>query len=205
MPAEPHTDVRAEIARLRTAIDHEATSATRTLTELPPEHGFARGETPEHRDLNRQLSALEEHVSRAESRSEDQLLLRAELATLLSFATTLRVDAARWRSALGDHLRELERQAAAAREQQDTVAAEREALVRQRDALRSQIDHAANRMAQATGGECRRTIPVVTLGEHVSVCSISVRSPRRGFRPGRSWLVTLNSSRDEVLVRRGYG
>jgi small-conductance mechanosensitive channel len=176
------------------------------------EHDYPRGGVPEYRELNRQLAALGEHVARAQSRLEDQIMLRAELATLLSFAATLRADAEAWRSALPGRLKELERHEAAVREQRDRLAAERdrmaaerEALVRQRDDLQWRIDQTAERLAQDTGGECRRTLPVLTLGEHLSVCSITVRSPRRGFRPWKCWLVTLSNSRDEVLVTRSYG
>jgi hypothetical protein len=84
------------------------------------------------------------------------------------------------------------------------LAAERVALVRQRDALQSQIEQTAARMAQDSGGECRRTMPVFRLGTDLSVCSVSVMSPKRGLRPAKSWLVTLNDSREEVVVRRSY-
>jgi hypothetical protein len=176
------------------------------LNEHPSatEDDHPRWGVAEHRELNRQLAALDERVARARSRGEDQLLLRAEFATLLSFAKTLRGDAEAWRSALADGLREVERQQATARAERDRLAAERAALVRQRDALRSQIEQTAERIARDSGGECRRTMPVFRLGADLSVCSVSVTSARRGLRPGKSWLVTLNDSRKEVFVRRSY-
>jgi hypothetical protein len=206
LPDALQTDVKSEIARLRTAIDCEAASANRMLNEHPSasEVDYPRLGLAEHRELNRQLAALDECVARARSRGEDQLLLRAELATLLSFAKTLRGDAEAWRAALADGLKEVERQQATARAERDRLAAKRVALVRQRDALQSQIDQTAERMARASGGECRRTMPVLRLGADLSVCSVSVTSPRRGLRLGKSWLVTLNDSREEVVVRRSY-
>ncbi len=207
MPDAPQTNVLSEIARLRTAIDHEAVCADRMLNgrTSASEHDYPRGEVPEYRELNRQLSALRERVARAHSFIEDQTMLRAELATLLSFAATLRRDAELWRSMLAGRLKELERQEAAAREERKRLAVEREALARHRDALQRQIDQTAERMAKDTGGECRRTIPVLRIAEHLSVCSITVTRPRRGFRPGRCWLVTPNHSCDEVRVMRNYG
>jgi hypothetical protein len=206
LPDQLQTDVSSEIARLRTAIDREAASADRMLNEHPSatEDDYPRWGVAEHGELNRQLAALDECVARAQSRGEDQLLLRAEFATLLSFAKTLRGDAEAWRAALADGLKEVERQQATERAERDRLAAERAALVRQRDALQSQIVQTAQRMARDSGGECRRTMPVFTLGADLSVCSVSVTSPGRGLRPGKSWLITLNDSREEVVVRRSY-
>jgi hypothetical protein len=48
-------------------------------------------------------------------------------------------------------------------------------------------------------------MPVLTLGQDVGVCSMTVKSPRRGFRPEKTWLVTLNNSQDGVVIRRSYG
>jgi hypothetical protein len=202
LPDELQTDVVSEIARLRAAIDRKAGSTDRMLNDHPSarEDDYPRWGAAEHRELNRQLAALDERVARAQSRGEDLLLLRAELATLLSFAKTLRDDAAAWRLALPVGLEEVERQQAAARAERERLAAERAALVERRDALRWQISQTARRMAQDSGGECRPTLPVFRLGEDLSVCSVSVRSPRRGLRPSRWSLVTLNESRDEVVV-----
>ena len=211
---EPQTDVVSEIARLRTAIDREAAGADRMLNGDPSasEPDYLRDRVPEYRELSRQLAALRARVARARSHIHDPTMLRAELATLLSFAATLRGDAEAWHSMLAGRLEQLERQEAAAREQaarmvaeRERMAAEREALAQQRDTLQQQIDQIAERMASNTGGECRRTIPVLRLDEHLSVCSITVRSPRRGFRPGRCWLVTASHACDEVRVMRSYG
>jgi hypothetical protein len=119
----------------------------------------------------------------------------------LSFANTLRADADRWRSAGERNDKELQRQKAAARKVQESLVAEREKLARRRDSLQSTILQTATRMAQQYRGECRRTVPVFTLGEGLTVCSVSVSCPRRGFRFGKLWLVTLTGSHD-VLVRR---
>jgi hypothetical protein len=74
--------------------------------------------------------------------------------------------------------------------------------VRRRAALEFTIGQTAGRIARQNGGECRRTVPVFTLGEGLTVCSVSVSWPSRGFRCAKRWLVTLNASRNAVLVRR---
>ena len=119
-------------------------------------------------------------------RSRDQLALRAEFATLLSFAKTLRTDAETWRTAFEDGLKELERQETAAGQERDRLAAEREALMRRRDALQLTIDETAERIAEENGGDCRRTVPVFRLSEAVTVCSVTVLSPRKRFRSQKS-------------------
>jgi hypothetical protein len=211
LPDELQTDVVSEIARLTAAIGRESASTDRMLNDHPSagEDDYPRWGVAEHRELNRQLVALDQCVARARSRGEDRLLLRAELATLLSFAKTLWADAEAWRQALPEGLREFERQRAAARAESERLAAEsrrlaaeRAALVQRRDALRWQIDQTARRMAQDSGGECRPTLPVFRFGDDLSVCSVSIKSPRRGFRPGGWSLVTLNETGDEVVVRR---
>ena len=80
-------------------------------------------------------------------------------------------------------------------------AAELDELARRRDDLQLTILQTAVRMAQQNRGECRRTLPVFTLGEGLTVCSVSVSRPRRWFRFAEYWLVTLNRSHD-VLIRR---
>jgi hypothetical protein len=74
--------------------------------------------------------------------------------------------------------------------------------MRRRDALQLAIVETAEAIAQRNAGECRRTLPVLTLDDDVTVCSVTVGSRTRGFRPAKRWLVTLNDSRDEVVVRR---
>jgi hypothetical protein len=98
-------------------------------------------------------------------------------------------------------MKELERQRTAADDERESLAAERRQLVRRRDALQSTILQAAARLAQEYRGECRRTVPVFTLDDGLTVCSVSVSCPRRGLRFPRQWLVTLTGSRD-VLIRR---
>ena len=201
----PQTNTVSEITRLRVSIDREAAAVDKTLNDSPSatEKDDRRWGWAEHKELSRQLAALREFVARARSRSQDQLALRAELATLLSFAKTLRTDAEIWRAAVEDDLRELERQETATRQERERLAAEREALIRRRDALQFTIDETAERIAQENGGDCRRTIPVFRLGEAVTVCSVSVLRRRKGFRSQKCWLVTLNDSRDQVRVRHG--
>jgi hypothetical protein len=201
--ADPADSLVSEIARLEVSIDRLAGATEVTLANQPR---VATGDCPrsplaEHTELCRQLAALRERVAVAGRRNEGPPALRAELATLLFFAQTLQADADKWCSALEDHIEELERQKIAARREQERSAAEREKLVRRRDALQTTILQTADRMAQRSRGECRRTVPVFALGEGLTVCSVSVSCPRRGLRFAERWLVTLDRSHD-LLVRR---
>jgi regulator of replication initiation timing len=191
--ADPQTELMSEIAALCVSIDRTAAATEIMLAGHPAE--------AEHQELCRQLAALRERVANARHRDDDPSALRAELATLLSFAKTLRADAEHWRSALADRARELEHQRTAARRQQKRLDLERENLVRRRETLQSTILQTAARMAQETRGEWRRTLPVITLGEGLTVCSVSVSFPRRGLRLAGQRLVTLGRSHN-VLVRR---
>ena len=203
MGAEPQTSTVSEIAALRAEIDLAAAATEVTLAghrrasadddqRLPP---------AQREELCRQLAALRERVALAEDRNEGPGALRAELATLSFFARTLRADADGWRSAGEQRDKELQRQRAAARQERESQAAAREKLVRRRDALQLTVLQTAARMAEQYRGECRRTVPVFTLGEGLTVCSVSVSCPRRGLRFAKLWLVTLTGSHD-VLVRR---
>jgi hypothetical protein len=202
---DAQTHVVSEIARLRRSIGREAAAVHKALNDR---RSAFDDESPrwvrEHKELRRQLDALHEHVARAPSRSQDQRELRADLATLLSFAKTLRSDAETWRTAFEDALEELARKEAAAREERERSAAEHERLLLWREALQSTIHETAGRIAQQNGGDCRNTLPVFRLGEALTVCSVVVLSPRNWFRTDRDWLVTLNDSRDQVRVRRSY-
>jgi hypothetical protein len=201
--AEPQTSTGSEIAGLRAAIDCAAAATEVTLAGHPPASadGDPCSRPAEHEELSRQLAALRERVALAEDRNEGPRALRAELATLLFFARTLQADANKWRSAGEERDKELQRQRASARKEQENLVAEREKLARRRDLLQLTILQTGTRMAQQYRGECRRTIPVFTLGEGLTVCSVSVSCPRRGFRFAKQWLVTLTGSHD-LLVRR---
>jgi hypothetical protein len=191
--ADPH--LFSEIAELRDSIERAAAS---TESMLEPGHP---GEA-EHQELRRQLRALRDRAASAQCRNDNDATQRkAELATLLSFARTLEADTENWRSALADRERELERRRSAARREQKRMDLEREILVRRRETLQSTILQTAARMAQETRGEWRRTLPVISLGEGLTVCSVSVSFPRRGLRLAGQRLVTLGRS-DNVLVRR---
>jgi chromosome segregation ATPase len=202
---EAQTHVVSEIARLRRSIGREAAAVHKTLNDPS---SASDDESPrwrwQHKELSRQLDALREHVARAPSRSQDHWELRADFATLLSFAKTLRTDAETWRTGFEDELEELARKETAAREEQERLAAERERLLRRREALQSTIHETAGRIAQQNGGDCRNTLPVFRFGKALTVCSVVVLSPRIWFRPDPDWLVTLNDSRDRVRVRRSY-
>jgi hypothetical protein len=208
--ADPQTDLVSEIARLTGSIARAAAATEITLAGRPraPADDDRRSLPAEHKELCRQLAALRERVARAESRNEGPGALRAELATLLFFGRTLQADAEKWRSALEEQTHEVERKKTAAREARQSLAAEREKLVREReklarrrDALQSTILQTGARMAQQYRGECRRTVPVFTLGEGLTVCSVSVSCPRRGFRFAKQWLVTLTASHDLRVIR----
>jgi hypothetical protein len=199
----PQTSVVSEITRLRASIDRAAAAADVLLAGHP---SASAGDGPrslltERKELCRQLGALRDRVAVAESRNESPGALRAELATLLSFAGTLQADADDWRSALEQQIKELERQRTAAHKERESLAEELEELVRRRDTLQLTILHTAARVAQQYRGELRRTVPVFTLGEGLTICSVSVSCPRRGFRFAKQWLVTLTRSHD-VLIRR---
>jgi hypothetical protein len=198
------TDLFCDIARLTVSINRAAAATEIALTEHLPvsADGDPRSPLVEHKELCRQLAALRDRVARAQYGSEEPRALRAELATLMFFAETLQADADTWRGVLKQRIRELERQRAAERQERERLAAQRAQLVRRRDALELTIGQTAARMARHNGGECRRTVPVFSLGEDLTVCSVSVSWPRRGFRFAKRWLVTLNGSRDDVLVRR---
>lgn len=198
------THLASEVARLRVSIGREAAAVHETLNDRPPASDDRHPQSgwAEYKELSRQLDALHEHVARAQSRSQDKRELRAEFATLLSFAKTLRTDAETWRAGFAHRLKELERQETAARKERESLVAERETLMRRRDALQSTIDETAGRIAQKNGGDCRNTLPVFRLGEALTVCSVVVLSPRARFRSQPHWLVTLSDSRDRVRVRR---
>lgn len=203
--ADAHTHLALEIARLGVLIGREAAAVDTALNDHPStsDHDYPRWGWVEHKELSRQLDALHKHVARATARSHDQADLRAEFATLLPFAKILRADAATWRTAFEAGLKEVERRETALRQARERSAAERETLLRRRDALQLTVDETAGRIAQASGGDCRKTLPVIRLGEALTVCSVAVLSPRKWFRSQRHWLVTLNDSRDRVRVRRG--
>lgn len=199
MGADPQTDdVVSEVDRLRVSIDRAAAAIEIAIACTAP---APADDDPEHTELRRQLAALRERVAQAERRNEGPQALRAELATLLCFARTLEADADRRRSALEEQTKQHERLQSAAREQRASRAAEREKLVRHRDALQSTILQTGARMAQQYRGECRRSIPVRTLGEGLTVCSVSVSCPRRGLRFAKQWLVTLTLSHDVLVIR----
>lgn len=197
-------EVVSEIARLRVSIGREATAVVEALNHHPSacEPDYPRWGSAEHAELRRQLDALDKHMARAPSRSRDERDLRAEFATLLCFAKILRADAEAWRAGLDDGLREIERKEAAERKERERLAAERERLVRRRDALQTTIHETAGLIAQDSHGECRTTLPVFMLADALTVCSVVVLSPVKWFRPQPDWLVTLNDSRDQVRVRR---
>lgn len=214
MGADPQTDLGTEIARLTASIDCVAAATEMALSDPPSASADddRRSLLTDHGELCRQLAALRDRVVRAEDRAEGPGALRAELATLLCFARMLQADADHWRLVLGERTKELERKKTAAREERERLAAERESLAeslaaereklaRRRDALQAAILQTGARMAQQHRGECRRTVPVFTLAEGLTVCSVSVSCPRRGFRFAKLWLVTLTGSHD-LQVRR---
>jgi len=201
--ADPGTSLDSEITRLEQLLDRAAAATETALAGDPPDPADEdpRALRAEHDELSRQLGALRERVALAKQRADEPPTLRAELATLLFFANTLQADAEKWRAAVQDRSEELEQDRIAARREDARLAAEREQLAHRRDALQSKILQTAARVAQQNRAECRRTVPVIPLGDGLTVCSVSVFRPSRWFRFGAYWLVTLSRS-NEVLVRR---
>jgi chromosome segregation ATPase len=193
-----------ELEELRASIDREVLAITSALSNA----GLALGDdepgtgAAEHLELRRQLGAVRDRVAAAGSQIADPRELRAELATLLSFACTLRTDAEALLARLRERVEELAREQAAARLARQRHAAEREELIRRRDALQARIVQAAGGIAAGDDTECRGTVPVIRLDEDLTVCSMGVATPKRRLRSRRFWLVTLTESRDDVLVRR---
>jgi hypothetical protein len=203
-----HQDLALDIARLSEELDRRTARIDVTLSDHPCSLQGGdlvwSGQT-EHRELRRQLGALRASVPAARSRgSGDPALFRAELATLLSFAKTLESDAVAWRAGFEAGLRELEAQEAASRAARERLTAEHDALIKRRDVLQRAIDATAARIARDSRGECRRTVPCVSVGDTVTVLSQWVRCPRHGFSLEKHWLVTLDRVQDRVLVRRCY-
>lgn len=196
----------SEIVRLRDSIGCEIAAVQAALNDhrSASAGGCPRWGRAEHEELRRQLGALDQHVTQAPARSQDPPDLRAEFATLLCFANTLRIDAESWRAAFEAGLRELEREERAARTERETLAVERATLMSRRDALQSTIDETAGRIAQQNGCDCRHTLPIFTLGEALTVCSVVVLSTTRWLRPQPDWLVTLDDACDHVRVTRSY-
>lgn len=201
MKVDLETPIASEVAGLLAAIEREATATEMVLSPGPVGEGPAPA-LPGRPELCRQLAALRERVRAASSESADERELRAELATLRCFAQTLRSDAEAWQAGLRRSLEELERQQAVARRERERLAAERAELLLRRDTLQITIDREAGQMARSKRGECRRTVPVITLHPGLTVSSITVSSSRRRFRPPKLWLVTLDDARHGVLVRR---
>lgn len=193
-----------ELDELQSSIDREVVAIAAVLSAV----ARARGDddpvqdTEEHCELRRQLGALRDRVAQAESQIGDARELRAELATLLSFAATLRTDAEALRATLRERVEALARERTAVRLERERRAVEREQLMHRRDALQARIAQAAGGIARGDETECRGTVPVIKLDEELTVCSMGVASPKRRLRHRQFWLVTLTETRDDVLVRR---
>jgi hypothetical protein len=134
MGAGSQAHLVSEIDRLQASIESAAAATEVTLASCPPASAGDGPRSPpaERAELRRQLAALRERVALAEDRREGPQALRAELATLLSFARMLQADADHWRSALADEIEQLERRRTAALRKQERSAAEREQLAQRR-------------------------------------------------------------------------
>ena len=198
------TGVDSDVAQIARAIDVEASAAGAALSQRASgrSDGRIRGGVAEREELCRQLAVLRDRADGAGSESLDPRASRSELATLLSFARTLRTDAEEWRAAREAALAEFERQRAAARLREERWVAEHQDVVRLRETLQCTIDETANDLARVSRGECRRTVPVLNLGGALTVSSVTVLSPRRCFHSWKLWLVTLDDACGRVLVRR---
>jgi hypothetical protein len=187
---------------LRASIDREVALIARVLADAAPTEPDSAGQAAEHRELLRQLAALGDKVRWAQAEIDEPRALRAELATLLSFARTLRADAENLQATRQEARELVARTELAARQEGERAAAEREAALRRRDALQAKVVHMAEGIARGDRHQCRRTVPVVALDRDVTVCSVGVATPKRRFRPRQFWLVTLTEARDDVLVIR---
>jgi chromosome segregation ATPase len=204
MAIDSADNVAAQTASLVSTIERADSAAEAALAHslsAPDQHPAAH-ELPQHQELCRQLAALRRRLARARSELTDPYALRAELATLAFFARTLREDAERWQATALEALQEIARREAALRREQERLAAKRRELTRRRDALQAAIDRTAAEVADGHRGEWRRTVPVIRLGDALSVSSITVSASKRPFGALRLWLVTLTEDRDRVLVRR---
>lgn len=201
MTPDPEAPLASELGSLRAAIQAQAAA---TETALDP-GGLSVGgapELPDHEELHRQLASLRQRLDCALRDSYSPREARAELATLLFFAKTLRGDAEVWRAGLRRALAERERQEAVAQRARDRRAAQRAELLRRRKALQVKIDQEAGRIADIKHGECRRTLPVIALNHGLTVSSMTVSRARTRFRSVKLWLVTLDDAGRDVLVRR---
>jgi DNA repair exonuclease SbcCD ATPase subunit len=198
MSLTPDTELRASIDRQVAAITAALHGAGSTLSaDADPADQAA-----EHRELLRQLAALRDRVARAQRELEEPGVLRAELATLLSFAATLRADVENLQARRQQVIEALARAELVAREAGERLAAEREAALRRRDVLQAKVVQMAEGIARGDRHQCRRTVPVVALDRDVTVCSVGVATPKRRFRSQQFWLVTLTETRDDVLAIR---
>ena len=190
-----------ELADLNASINREVAAVVAAL-EGPSAEGDPATQLPEHGELLRQLRALRDRVARANAQIGDATERRAELATLLFFARTLRADAEQLRATVREALEELARGRRAAWLERERAATERQEILRRRDLLQEKIVRAAEAIAEGDETECRRTVPVIRFAEDVTVCSMDVATPKRLFRPREFWLVTLTDARDDVLATR---
>jgi hypothetical protein len=194
----------ADPAELRASIDRQVAAITAALrgADAAMSAEAESAEAAEDRELLRQLAALRDLVARAQRELVEPRVLRAELATLLSFATTLRADAEDLEAGRQQAIEHAARAELAAREEGERLAAEREASLRRRDVLQAKVVQIAEAIARGDHRQCRRTVPVVALDREVTVCSVGVATPKRRFRPQQFWLVTLTETRDDVLAIR---
>jgi hypothetical protein len=202
MGDDAEAKLASELLALRASIEHEAAATEANLNPGPFQDDARSEELPGHEELCRQLTALRERVERTLLGIEDPRDVRAELATLFFFAGTLRRDAQAWRAGLAHAVAELERKRAQARREEERLAVERAERRYRRRALQAKIDREADAIARHKQGECRRTLPVITLHPGLTVSSMTVSSARTRFRSLKLWLITLNESRDDILVRR---
>jgi hypothetical protein len=74
-------------------------------------------------------------------------------------------------------------------------------LASKRATLQAMIDHAANGIAAKEQAEVRRSRHEgIVLASGYTVYPLIVMRPRRGLRPAKSWLVTLNRRGNEVVI-----
>lgn len=198
MPAADPVQIRASIDRQVTA----TIAALGRATPIPSGGGDSDELAAVHRELLRQLTALRERVARAQHECAEPRVLRAELATLLSFAGTLRADAEELQAQRRRAVELITRAELAERQEAGRLAAQRQEALRRRDVLQGKVVQMAEAIAHGDRRQCRRTVPVLALDRDIIVCSVGVATPKRRFRPRQFWLVTLTEARDDVLAIR---
>lgn len=176
-----------ELASLRAQLDRLIAAAAERLDAQETQSAPGWSAEP-HAEFTRRMEALHADLESARARHEGGLsALRDELATtLLPAARALAEEIDVWHA-------ELEAQ-----------QAQTEALRTRAEALQAIVSDAAERLARDKHGEVRRDAVCITVGPGVEVYSAIVTRKMRPFRPGKTWLVTLDDNERLVVTKTLY-